>query len=84
VKLYTGTANPELANSIATILGIPLGKAKVGKFSNGETMVEIEVRLFPHADQTCKTTINTGTRAVLLTDFVRLLTKSIHRLLLLL
>lgn len=43
VKLFTGNANPDLAKSIANILGIPLGKAKVGKFSNGETMVEIEV-----------------------------------------
>jgi len=42
VKLFTGNANPDLAISIANILGIPLGKAKVGKFSNGETMVEIE------------------------------------------
>jgi hypothetical protein len=44
VKLYTGNANPELAQQIAHILGIPLGQAKVGKFQNGETMVEIEVR----------------------------------------
>lgn len=43
VKLFSGNANPELALSIASILGIPLGKAKVGKFSNGETMVEVEV-----------------------------------------
>ena len=43
IKLFTGTAHPELAENIAKILGIPLSKAKVGKFSNGETMVEIEV-----------------------------------------
>lgn len=42
VKLYTGNANPGLAEQIAHILGIPLGQAKVGKFQNGETMVEIE------------------------------------------
>lgn len=45
VKLFTGNANPELAASIAALLGVPISKAKVGKFSNGETMVEIEVRL---------------------------------------
>ena len=44
VKLFTGNANPELAHAIAELLGIPISKAKVGKFSNGETMVEIEVR----------------------------------------
>lgn len=44
VKIFSGNANLELAQGISTILGIPLSKAKVGKFSNGETMVEIEVR----------------------------------------
>lgn len=44
VKLFTGNANPDLANAIAALLGVPISKAKVGKFSNGETMVEIEVR----------------------------------------
>jgi hypothetical protein len=44
IKIYTGNANPELAANICHILGVPLGKAKVGKFSNGETAVEIEVR----------------------------------------
>jgi len=42
IKLFTGNANRELAHEISRILGINLGKAKVGKFANGETMVEIE------------------------------------------
>src|SRR2546430_5059627 len=40
--LVTGTANPELAQEIASHLGIELGKAKVGRFSDGEVDVEIE------------------------------------------
>ena len=40
--LFTGNANPALAQDIATHLGIGLGKAKVGRFSDGEVDVEIE------------------------------------------
>src|SRR3977135_4063180 len=39
--LFTGNANPALAQEIATHLGIELGKAKVGRFSDGEMDIEI-------------------------------------------
>jgi ribose-phosphate pyrophosphokinase len=39
--LFTGNANPALALEIATHLGIELGKASVGRFSDGEVDVEI-------------------------------------------
>jgi ribose-phosphate pyrophosphokinase len=39
--LFTGNANPVLAQEIATHLGVDLGKASVGRFSDGETTVEI-------------------------------------------
>jgi ribose-phosphate pyrophosphokinase len=39
--LFTGNAIPRLAASVADRLGIPLGKATVGRFSDGEVMVEI-------------------------------------------
>jgi ribose-phosphate pyrophosphokinase len=39
--LFTGNANPQLAKDIAQQLKHPLGKANVGTFSDGETMVEI-------------------------------------------
>ena len=39
--LFTGNANPVLAQEIATQLGSELGKAKVGRFSDGECDVEI-------------------------------------------
>ncbi|MEY4763774.1 MAG: hypothetical protein RI907_447 [Pseudomonadota bacterium] len=40
--LFTGNANPALAQEIASNLGISLGKASVGRFSDGETTVEIQ------------------------------------------
>ena len=46
LKLFTGNANPELAQEIADYLGIEVGKAKVKHFSDGEIsfMVEESVR----------------------------------------
>ena len=39
--LFTGNANPVLAQQIASHLGIELGQATVGRFSDGEVTVEI-------------------------------------------
>ncbi len=41
LMLFTGNANPVLAAKVASELGIPLGKAYVSKFSDGEVTVEI-------------------------------------------
>lgn len=41
VMLFTGNANPDLASYISGHLNIPLGKANVDRFSDGEIMVEI-------------------------------------------
>jgi ribose-phosphate pyrophosphokinase len=41
VVVFAGNANPELAALVSNHLGIPLGKAVVGRFSDGEVMVEI-------------------------------------------
>jgi ribose-phosphate pyrophosphokinase len=40
--LFTGNANPALAREIANHLGISLGRAQVGRFSDGEVTVEIQ------------------------------------------
>ena len=40
--IFSGNANPQLAKDIATHLGIELGQAHVGKFSDGEVTVEIK------------------------------------------
>ncbi|MGE0312070.1 MAG: ribose-phosphate pyrophosphokinase [Lautropia sp.] len=39
--VFTGSSNPQLASDVAAYLGTQLGKAVVGKFSDGEVMVEI-------------------------------------------
>jgi ribose-phosphate pyrophosphokinase len=39
--LFTGNANPVLAQEIASALGVELGQASVGRFSDGEVTVEI-------------------------------------------
>ncbi|MEZ5555948.1 ribose-phosphate pyrophosphokinase [Haliea sp.] len=39
--VFTGNANPELAQKIANRLYLSLGKASVGKFSDGEIAVEL-------------------------------------------
>jgi ribose-phosphate pyrophosphokinase len=40
--LFTGNANPALAQEIASSLGVELGRAAVGRFSDGEVTVEIQ------------------------------------------
>lgn len=39
--VFTGNANPTLAETVTRRLGVPLGKAIVSRFSDGEVMVEI-------------------------------------------
>jgi ribose-phosphate pyrophosphokinase len=41
MMLFTGNANLPLAQAISETLNVPLGKAKVGTFSDGECQVEI-------------------------------------------
>jgi ribose-phosphate pyrophosphokinase len=42
IMIFSGNANPELAKRVVEHLNLPLGKAHVGRFSDGETMVEIQ------------------------------------------
>ena len=42
ILVFTGNANRELATAICEELNVPLGKAQVGRFSDGEVQVEIE------------------------------------------
>ena len=41
VTVFSGNANPLLADKIVHHLGVPLGRAQVGRFSDGETQVEV-------------------------------------------
>lgn len=42
IMIFSGNANQALAQSIVDHLNLPLGKAHIGRFSDGETMVEIQ------------------------------------------
>lgn len=41
LMVFAGNSTPELAQKVAAKLGIPLGDVTVGKFSDGEIMVEL-------------------------------------------
>ncbi|OOG23298.1 ribose-phosphate pyrophosphokinase [Thioalkalivibrio denitrificans] len=41
MMIFAGNANPQLAQDVVNNLNIPLGKAVVGRFSDGEVQVEI-------------------------------------------
>lgn len=42
LALFSGSANPELAAKVARYLQVPLGKATVDRFSDGEIMIELQ------------------------------------------
>lgn len=42
VKLFSGTANPELAREVAEYMGMELGQVKITPFSDGEIYVQIQ------------------------------------------
>jgi len=42
VKIFSGNSNIELATSICSSIGVPLGKCTVSAFPNGETYVKID------------------------------------------
>jgi ribose-phosphate pyrophosphokinase len=47
MMIFSGNANLPLAEQVAKFLKIPLGKATVSQFSDGETMVEILCFYYP-------------------------------------
>jgi ribose-phosphate pyrophosphokinase len=42
IKVFSGNSNPSLAQKICDALAVPLGAARVRRFSDGEVMVEIK------------------------------------------
>ena len=42
LKIFSGRANRPLAESIARVLGVPLGNLTLGNFPDGETSVRID------------------------------------------
>jgi ribose-phosphate pyrophosphokinase len=41
MKLFTGSANPPLAERIAEYIGVPLGRVEIGRFPDGEISLKI-------------------------------------------
>src|SRR3954463_395272 len=41
MKVFSGSANRELAEKICNFIGVPLGKATISSFPDGETYVRI-------------------------------------------
>jgi ribose-phosphate pyrophosphokinase len=41
IKIFTGNSNPKLVEEIAAVIGVGVGNAEVGKFSDGEISVNI-------------------------------------------
>ena len=41
MRIFTGNANPKLAEAVVKHMGISLGRCIVGRFSDGEVMVEL-------------------------------------------
>src|SRR5437667_12585500 len=42
LKIFTGSANPALAEELCNCLGIPLGKASIRQFADGEIYLQIQ------------------------------------------
>jgi ribose-phosphate pyrophosphokinase len=42
LKIFSGTANPELSKRIAEGIGVPLGQAQIRRFADGEIFVEVD------------------------------------------
>src|SRR6187397_606584 len=48
LKVFTGSANRELAERICKYIGVPLGQATISSFPDGETYVKIEENIRGH------------------------------------
>jgi ribose-phosphate pyrophosphokinase len=48
ISLFTGNSNPALARSVAAALGVPLGRAEVSRFPDGELRVELHETVRGH------------------------------------
>ncbi|MBS3804710.1 MAG: ribose-phosphate pyrophosphokinase [Oleiphilaceae bacterium] len=75
LMIFAGNAHPELAKSIAENLQIPMGQATVGKFSDGETTVEINENVRGHdvfiIQPTCNPTNDNLMELIVMADALR-------------
>ena len=75
LDIFTGTANPELANEVSKILGIKISDADVGYVSDGELRVEIEENVRGHdtfiIQSTCSPTNKNVMEIMLIADALK-------------
>lgn len=75
IMLFSGNANPALANEISYHLNLPLADAIVGRFSDGETMVKIKENVRGRdafiIQPTCAPTNDTLMELIIIADAVR-------------
>ena len=73
--IFAGNANPELAESMAKQINIPLGDADVGIFSDGEVAVDIQENVRGKdvfiVQSTCKPTNNNLMELLVMADALR-------------
>ena len=75
LDIFTGTANPDLANEVSSILGTSLAPADVGYFSDGELKVEIQENVRGHdtfiIQSTCSPTNKNVMEIMLIADALK-------------
>ncbi|PVY78920.1 ribose-phosphate pyrophosphokinase [Tamilnaduibacter salinus] len=75
LMIFAGNAHPELARDISKKLQIPLGEATCGKFSDGETTVEINENVRGHdvfiVQPTCYPTNDNIMELIMMADALR-------------
>ena len=75
LDIFTGTANPELAQEVSKILGIRISDADVGYFSDGELKVRIEENVRGHdtfiIQSTCSPTNKNVMEIMLIADALK-------------
>ena len=75
LDIFTGTANPELAQEVSKILGIRISDADVGYFSYGELKVQIEENVRGHdtfiIQSTCSPTNKNVMEIMLIADALK-------------
>ena len=75
LDIFTGTANPDLANEVSSILGTNLAPADVGYFSDGELKVEIQENVRGHdtfiIQSTCSPTNKNVMEIMLIADALK-------------
>ncbi len=75
MMVFSGNATPELAKAVASQLGLPLGKATVDSFSDGEIQVEILENVRGHdvfiVQSTCRPTNRNLMELLIMVDALR-------------